>query len=214
MFDDAAIHQALSRAPPRSAQVVMRVGLDGWTLAQLAEHYGVASDAAAVLLLRALRDLHASLEGRPAPAAPQPAEEERPVAHELARALESIATSERDVPNGTSAPAGASSASRSAACPGEDSSSQKATTEVRLHLERLRAIAAHRDAVRRRIADAEEAAARAPARARENWLRRAAILAILALSAWFYWTERQRPPKGTLPPRTLPRDFDAPQPRP
>lgn len=47
-------------------------------------------------------------------------------------------------------------------------------------------------ALARRAAEHEAS----PDRVREQWLRRAAIVAILALSAWFYWQERHRP----LPP--------------
>ncbi|MEW5742020.1 MAG: hypothetical protein AB1938_24105 [Myxococcota bacterium] len=268
MLDDAAIHEALARTPPRSAQVVMRVGLDGWTLPELASRYGVSAQAGAVLLLRALRDFDAAVARRSTPAPPLPDDEERDAARALAQQLAlsarpagaaAAAGGEGSVPpsavrlaaspeapaeaSGAEASRGQVSASRasSAPPPGGASAHPASTLQrpeasatgassgeppawpadippapefgdtpgpspgggaaVATWLEYLRALAAHRDAVRQRIAAAEEAAARSPARARETWLRRLAIVAILALSAWFYWKEQQRPPK---PPPNIP----------
>lgn len=51
----------------------------------------------------------------------------------------------------------------------------------------LRALTTHAPVLRQRIRDAERAEVESPAYARETWLRRLAIVVVLALSAWFYW---------------------------
>lgn len=43
------------------------------------------------------------------------------------------------------------------------------------------------------LAQAAQADADSPARAREEWLRRLAVAALLALTAWLYWTRPQEP---------------------
>ena len=54
----------------------------------------------------------------------------------------------------------------------------------------------------------DEAAARAdasPARTREQWLRRVAIVVVLGLTAYFYWQQREREAnKPRFEPRNLP----------
>ncbi|MBJ6763965.1 hypothetical protein JGU66_24600 [Myxococcaceae bacterium JPH2] len=47
------------------------------------------------------------------------------------------------------------------------------------------------------LADAARADAESPKRRREDWLRRLAVLALLAVTAWLYWT---RPPEPTPRP--------------
>ncbi len=64
----------------------------------------------------------------------------------------------------------------------------------------LRALAAEKDAVRALLLQAEEAYLRSPAAQRELWLRRLAIVVVLALSAWFWWRE-QESKKPHLEPR-------------
>ncbi|MBL8917600.1 MAG: hypothetical protein JNJ54_01970 [Myxococcaceae bacterium] len=54
-------------------------------------------------------------------------------------------------------------------------------------VEPLRALTTHAPALRERLAAAERAELDSPAYARETWLRRLAIVLVLALSAWFYW---------------------------
>lgn len=51
----------------------------------------------------------------------------------------------------------------------------------------LRELTTHADALRQRLAEAERAELTSPAYVRETWLRRIAIVVVLALSAWFYW---------------------------
>lgn len=51
----------------------------------------------------------------------------------------------------------------------------------------LRELTRHAEALRQRLADAERAELSSPAYVRETWLRRIAIVIVLALSAWFYW---------------------------
>lgn len=53
----------------------------------------------------------------------------------------------------------------------------------------LRALTTNAAALRQRIRDAERAEVESPAYARETWLRRIAIVVVLALSAWFYWKD-------------------------
>ena len=53
----------------------------------------------------------------------------------------------------------------------------------------LRALTANAPTLRQRIREAERAEVESPAYARETWLRRVAIVIVLALSAWFYWKD-------------------------
>ena len=75
---------------------------------------------------------------------------------------------------------------------------------VRPLADALAALTRHRDEVKRRLSEAELIAASSPARRWEHWLRRLAILAVLALSAWFYWREQHQPPPAPLPRPALP----------
>lgn len=56
-------------------------------------------------------------------------------------------------------------------------------------IEPLRALTTHAATLRERLAAAERAELESPAYARETWLRRIAIVLVLALSAWFYWRD-------------------------
>ncbi len=56
----------------------------------------------------------------------------------------------------------------------------------------LNALTQHRDEVRRLLVEAELKAEASPARARETLLRRLAIVAILVLSAYFYWRQQEK----------------------
>jgi hypothetical protein len=53
----------------------------------------------------------------------------------------------------------------------------------------LRALSAHAAAIRERLTAAERAELESPEYARETWLRRAAIVLVLALSGWFYFKD-------------------------
>lgn len=53
----------------------------------------------------------------------------------------------------------------------------------------LQALTTHAETLRQKLAEADDAEVRSPEYARETWLRRIAIVAILALSAWFYKAE-------------------------
>lgn len=72
----------------------------------------------------------------------------------------------------------------------------------------LRALAAQKDDVRALLLAAEQAAAASPARARETWLRRAAVVAIIAISLFVWWRDRDKPP-----PSADPRTRQLPLPR-
>lgn len=170
MLDEATLHEVLQRTPPRSAEVLSRIALDEWTLATLAERYGIEPSSARRLLLRAARDFDAAARHAATPAPPMADTEEHAQADALAQSLE-----------GTSVP-----------------------DAVRPLAELLTGLARHREALKRRIAEAERLAAASPARQREVWLRRIAILIVLALSAWFYWRDQQPPPTPALPRPALP----------
>ncbi len=51
----------------------------------------------------------------------------------------------------------------------------------------LFALRANAAVIRERLARAEQAELSSPEYARETWLRRIAIVVVLAVSAWFYW---------------------------
>ena len=53
----------------------------------------------------------------------------------------------------------------------------------------LRSLTSNAPVLRQRLRDAERAEVESPAYARETWLRRIAIVIVLALSAWFYWKD-------------------------
>lgn len=225
MLDEAALFEVLGRMPPRSAELVSRVALDGWSLPELAERFGIPEANAARLVLRAARDLEAAAQGASTPAPPVSDEVEASRALALAHALERLRPEEDGSDGGAShgpatashdrhgrapgqepsvlpneAPASASDERPSAAARGVDASAD----EVRPLAELLAALATHRDGLKRRLADAEAAAARSPARAREVWLRRLAIAVILALTAYFYWRDQHAPPPPSLPRPALP----------
>lgn len=69
-YTAAALLRAFEAMPPRAAQIIQRVAFDGLEVRALASLYGVSERAAAVLLLRATRELDAALQDRAAVAAP------------------------------------------------------------------------------------------------------------------------------------------------
>lgn len=158
--DAATLHLALSRAHPRTVQVLLARFVartdqgDGRTFDAFSGFYGVPAGSAKVLLWRAVRELDAILRGQPAPA-PLPFELEARAAEALHAALES------PLP--------------------------PASEELASLIVPLRALTAHAAELRQRVAAAERAELESPAYARETWLRRLAIVVVLVLSAWFYW---------------------------
>jgi hypothetical protein len=60
---------------------------------------------------------------------------------------------------------------------------------------RLAALVHHREEVRRLIVEAERTAAQSPARRREGWLRRAAVVAIIGVSLFVWMRDRDKPPE-------------------
>lgn len=149
MSEASALFRLLSHAPPRSAEVVKRVTLEGLPLAELAALYGVDGPRAEVLVFRAFLDVHSG-----GTAVLPDAEEATEV-----RAFFSGAG------GGTAPPLRA----------------------LRGQLE------ANREALRALLEQAAAEWERSPARGREEWLRRLAIVLVLALSAFFYWREQHKP---------------------
>ena len=74
-------------------------------------------------------------------------------------------------------------------------------------VDRLRGLTEHRDEVRRLTLAAEEAAARSPARQREGWLRRIAVVLIIVASIYVWLRD-----KGATP-APGPRDRPTAEPR-
>ena len=69
------------------------------------------------------------------------------------------------------------------------------------------ALTEHREAIQQALIKAEQEAEASPARARENWLRRIAIVAVLAAAGYFYWRDKygpkeRRPPEPHVMPIT------------
>lgn len=223
MLDEAALYEVLGRMPPRSAELVSRVALDGWSLPELAERYGIPEANAARLVLRAARDCDAAARGDSTPAAPLSDEVEASQAPALARALERLPRGGDGRGTGDSRPvrvpadqgsepaprASESSADQQrppsdAGGPGTTDAAAQGAGATRPLAELLAALATHRDGLKRRLAEAEAAAARSPTRTREVWLRRLAIAVILALTAYFYWRDQHAPPPPPLPRPALP----------
>jgi hypothetical protein len=167
--DAAGLAEVLQQTPPRSAELVSRLTLDGWSLATLAERYGIDAPAARRLVLRAARDFEAALRRAHAP--PLPDDVERPLADALAEALEA---------------------------PGPGPAA--AAEPVQPLVQALAALVAQRGEVRRHLAEAEQRAAASPARRRETWLRRLAIITVLGVSAWLYWREHRADAPAVQPP--------------
>lgn len=67
----------------------------------------------------------------------------------------------------------------------------------------LAELRAHGPDVRLRLEQAAKDAETGPARTRETWLRRAAIVLILALTAYFWWRDGRLPLPGTTPPSSV-----------
>ena len=70
------------------------------------------------------------------------------------------------------------------------------------------ALILHREEVHRLLLETERAAAASPARAREGWLRRLAVVLIIAVALFVWLRERNKPPPPTqshfpLPPREV-----------
>ena len=149
MSEASALHRLLAQAPPRSAEVVKRVTLDGLDLAALAGLFGVDEERARVLVFRAFLDVHSG-----GAAAVPDAEEARELRAFFAGEAGPVATP---------------------------------LLTLRAQLE------ANRDALRARLEAAAKEWEASPAREREEWLRRLAIVLVLALSAFFYWREQHKP---------------------
>lgn len=69
---------------------------------------------------------------------------------------------------------------------------KEAPTDALTLTPELRALAEHRDEVKRLIQKAHHDYQASPAFTFETWARRVAIVVIIALTAYFYWREEQR----------------------
>ena len=74
-----------------------------------------------------------------------------------------------------------------ALCAALDAPLPPQSQELGKTVEVLKALRANAPAIRERLARAEQAELASPEYARETWLRRIAIVVVLAVSAWFYW---------------------------
>lgn len=149
MSEASALFRLLSNAPPRSAEVVKRVTLEGQGLDALAALYGVDAPRAEVLVFRAFLDVHSG---------------------------------------GTAVlPDEAEATEVRAFFSGGEGATATALRTLRSQLE------ANRDALRALLEKAAVEWERSPSRGREEWLRKLAIVLVLALSAFFYWREQQKP---------------------
>lgn len=172
------IRQTLEAIPPRSAHVLTLRLVEGLSRDECARLYGIRPEAFDFLLLRAAREYAAEGHARELSGAPPPP----PRAFE-AEALQAAALA--------------------AALDGTAS----APAEVAAMAEALRGVAARAPEVRERLLAAERALEASPRHRRETWLRRLAILAIVALTAYFYVRSeeparfRPRAPTPTLPSR-------------
>ncbi len=153
--------RALGRLPPRDAAWLRRRYVDGEGLQGCARAFGVAEQTVPLHTLRAARLLLAALSS----AAPGSAEGDRP-------GREPPVTP-RDAP-----PLSDAEESQLAA-------RLEAGTEPTL-CPPLRALAGHARDIRRLEAAWEEAAQASPERRRQDWLRRGALLGLVALALWLY----------------------------
>ena len=131
-----ALFRLLTEAPPRSAEIVRRVALDGLALEQVAQLFNVGLPEAEVLVFRALVDVRSGGSERVRDGAERDGVRER---------------------------------------------------------ELLELLKAHRAPLQARLAEAAQAYAASPDRNRDEWLRRLAIVVVLALTAFFYWREQHKP---------------------
>lgn len=74
-----------------------------------------------------------------------------------------------------------------ALCAALDAPLPPQSQELGKTVEALNALHANAAELRERLARAEQAELSSPEYARETWLRRVAIVVVLAVSAWFYW---------------------------
>ncbi len=150
MSQATALFRLLTAAPPRSAEVVKRVALEGLGPLEVGALFGVDLARAEVLVFRAFLDVHSGGAARLS-----------------------------DEAEATAVPAFFGR--------GEGGDTVRALRELEAGLR------AHREALEAQLEAAARAWESSPARAREEWLRRAAIVLVLALSAFFYWREQHKP---------------------
>lgn len=154
----ADLKHALLRMPPRSAEIMCRVGVDGLCLEALAQRYGISTEAAAHLVFRAARDLTSALEGGER-AALLPDAEEAPLAKAFGAHL------------------GGNCASHTPHAHGDIAAQCAAIDALRANAQ---SIAAWR-------AEMEAEAIRLEAQPRSQWRRRLTVAVVLALLVWWYW---------------------------
>ena len=165
MSEVDALFRLLTDAPPRSAEIVKRVALGGMGFPELGKLYGVDVPQAQVLVFRAFLDVLSGGTIRVPDAS-----EEREVL-----AMLNPVRPERGIP-GPQVP--------------EPSLAGTQGERVRRVWDQL---SAHKEELEQRLAKAAQDFATSPDRGRDEWLRRIAIVLVLALTAFFYVREQNKP---------------------
>lgn len=150
MSEVDALFRLLTAAPPRSADVVKRVALQGMGWPELATLYGVTVPQVQLLVFRAFLDVGSGGSAR-VPDEREPAEVEVMLS----------------------------------AAPGSGEGAQARKLWDRL--------TQSRDALKVKLDRAAAEHAASPDRDRDEWLRRIAIVMVLALTAYFWWREEHKP---------------------
>ena len=184
--DAQAFATALQRVPSRSAVILLGACDAGLDLDAFAQLWGVPVWSAAALLVEALDALERAL-GAP-PAALRPTADLAEGARRLTADLARPGTA-RVPPHGSDLPGqdeGLFALPAPLTPQRQPAPESPPTAPASPRSQRLRALAQVAPEVRRVLAQARDEAEQAPAREVETWLRRLAILGLLAATAWFY----------------------------
>jgi hypothetical protein len=194
MSEVDALFRLLTDAPPRSAEIVKRVALAGMDFPEVGKLYGVDVPRAQVLVFRAMLDVVSGGTARV------------PDAREAAEVAAMVGPSperSRGTPGPlVTEPSMSGQAGSSLVLEPFDSAQGERGREARKIWNQ---IAANKDELKERLGKAALEFADSPDRVRDEWLRRIAIVVVIALTAFFYWREQTKPhPPPQKRPITLP----------